>query len=472
MTVYLCAIDGGSQSTKVSIIDASGAVHASAQVPLRPYELGPGGRAVHPDDDLWDTLTQACRAVLASFDGDPRDIVAVGLCGIRFCRALVGADGRLVEPVQSWMDERVSRPLGDVDDAVTTVCSAGGYLAVRLTGARRDSAASYQGMWPIDHERQRWSTRPEELARTGMPLSLLPELVEPGGLLGRVSEEAADQTGLASGVPVHATANDKAVEALGAGLLAPGTLVLSLGTYVTSMTVADAPAGADDRYWLNAAAVPGRQLVESAGVRRGMWTVSWLRQLVSSAAPDLVDPDDVEEWLDAGARDVPAGCAGLMTLPDWLAPADAPSRRGAFLGLDGSHGPHHLHRSIIEGIVLTMCDHAEAMETALGHRAPRLVVAGGGARSNLVMQIVSDVFDRPAQRSAVPDAAGLGAAICAAVGAGVHRDVETAVEAMMRPGDVFGPDPDARRRYREVRQVYRGLRERTDPLHHAIATLS
>lgn len=439
---------------------------------LRPYELGPDGRAVHPDDDLWDTLTQATRSALASFDGDPSDIVAVGLCGIRFCRALVGEDGRLVEPVQSWMDARVSRPLGEVDDAVTTVCSAGGYLTVRLTGNRRDSAASYQGMWPIDPELRQWSTRPQEVARTQMTLPMLPELVDPGDLLGRVSHEASEQTGLAAGVPVHATANDKAVEALGAGLLEPGTLMLSLGTYVTSMTVAGGPIGADDRYWCNAAAVPGHQLVESAGVRRGMWTVSWLQRLVSSAGPDLVDPDDVQEWLDAGAREVPAGCGGLMTLPDWLAPGDAPFRRGAILGLDGSHGPHHLHRSIIEGIVLTMCEHTEAMETGLGHRSPRVVVAGGGARSSLMMQIVADVFDRPVQRSAVPDAAGLGAAICAAVGHGVHPDVEAAVEAMTRPGEVFGPDPSARRRYREVRQVYRDLRDHTDPLHRSIARLS
>ena len=69
MTAYFLAVDGGSQSTKVSVVDASGRVHASSRVMLRPYELGPDGRAVHPDDDLWDSLCAAVREAMASFAG-------------------------------------------------------------------------------------------------------------------------------------------------------------------------------------------------------------------------------------------------------------------------------------------------------------------------------------------------------------------------------------------------------------------
>jgi sugar (pentulose or hexulose) kinase len=471
VTTYLLAVDGGSQSTKVSVVDETGTVHATAQVPLRPYELGPDGRAVHPGDDLWDTLVRASRQALAAFAGDPAEIVAVGLCGIRFCRALVGADGRLTEPVLSWMDARVSQPLGAVDPRVSLVTSAGGYLTVRLTGSRRDSAASYQGMWPIDPVSRAWSTDPTEQARTGMQTRLLPDLVDPGGLLGRVTSEAATETGIPAGLPVYATANDKAVEALGCGLLNEGTVLLSLGTYIAAMTVGDDPAGGDDRYWVNSAAVPGRYLYESRGIRRGMWTVSWLRHLVSAAAPNLVDQPAVQEWLTDGARQVPPGCGGLLTVPDWLAPGHAPYRRGTILGLDGSHGPHHLYRSILEGIALTMRGHTDAMEDALGRTPRRLVVSGGGSRSDLMMQIVADVFGRPAERTAVSDAAGTGAAICAAVGHGVHPGFRAAVAAMARPGDVFAPDPQAERQYEDLRTVYAQVAQHTDGLYQQLAAL-
>ncbi len=471
MTTYFLAIDGGSQGTKVSIVDGVGRVQAAARVPLQPYELGPGGRAVHPGDDLWETVAQACRDALASFAGDRHDIAAVGLCGIRSCRVLIGADGRLTEPVLSWMDERVSRPVGELDPDVATVASAGGYLTVRLTGNRRDSAASYDGIWPIDIERRQWSSDPALLARLGVPARLLPDLVDPGELLGHVTAGAAAETGVPAGLPVFATANDKAVEALGSGVVDPETVLLSLGTYVASMIVGDDVTRRDERYWVNSAAIPGRYLYESGGVRRGMWTATWLRDLVTAAAPDVVDPDAVREWLDAGAREIPPGCGGLLTVPDWLAPGHAPHRRGAILGLDGTHGALHLYRSILEGIALTMRGHTSAMEAALDRTPARLVVSGGGSRSPLMMQIVADVFGRPAERSGVADAAGIGAAICAAVGIGTHPDFETAVNAMTRPGDLFTPNRPASRHYDELMSIYAGLSEFTDPLFERLSTL-
>lgn len=471
MTAYVVAVDGGSQSAKVSIVDAAGVVHASAAVALRPYALTPEGHAVHPDDDLWTTLVEACRRALATFAGDPAEIVAVGLCGIRYCRALVAADGSLVEPVASWMDVRVSRPLADVDPRVATVCSAGGYLAIRLTGERRDSAANYQGRWPVDRLTRQWSTDAAEVARTGMPLALLPDLVDPGERLGRVTPVAAEETGLREGLPVFATANDKAVEALGCGLLDDETVLLSLGTYIAAMTPGADPGLDDARAWVNDACVPGRYLYESGGVRRGMWTVSWLRSLVSAAAPDLVDPHAVTAWLNQGAAEVPPGCGGLVTVPDWLAPDDAPYRRGVMLGFDGSHGPAHLYRSILEGIALTMRGHVDDLLAALDRPLGRLVVSGGGARSAPMMQIVADVFDAPAEQAAEADAAGLGAAICAAVGAGLHSDFDSAVAAMVRPGVRFEPAPDAVAAYAALRPVYADLHAATDPVLARLAAL-
>lgn len=471
MTAYFLAVDGGSQSAKVSVIDAVGTVHASGQAALQPYELGPDGRAVHPGDDLWDTLAEASRQALASFAGDPGDIVAVGLCGIRFCRAMVDASGHLTEPVLSWMDARVSLPVTGLDPEVATLASAGGYLTIRLTGNRRDSAASYLGMWPIDPETRQWSTEPAEAERTGMPLELLPDLVDPGELLGLVSAEASEQTNIPAGVPVYATANDKAVEALGCGLVDPGTVLLSLGTYIASMTVGDELTCENDGYWVNAAAIPGRHLYESGGIRRGMWTVTWLTNLVSGAELAPVDQSAARDWLNAGARAVPPGCGGLMTIPDWLAPGHAPHRRGAIIGLDGSHGAHHLYRSVLEGIALSMRVHTETMESALGRSPRRMLASGGGSQSDLMMQILTDVFGRPVERAGVSDAAGLGSAICAAVGSGTYATFEDALEAMVRGGQVFEPDPEAQRQYERILDVYSGLTEFTDPMFERTAVL-
>jgi len=176
-----------------------------------------------------------------------------------------------------------------------------------------------------------------------------------------------------------------------------------------------------------------------------------------------------EDILDAEASSLAPGSNGLLTVPDWLAPGDAAWRRGALLGFDGSQGRAHIYRSILEGIALTMANHTAAMERALGRRLAPVLVSGGGSRSDLMMQIVADVFGRPARRTTVNDAAGLGAAICAAVGHGIYPDWAQATAAMVTAGSGFGPQERASRAYQKVNAVYAGLTAFTDPLFRSMA---
>ena len=449
MNSYVVAIDNGSQSTKVLVVDQDGAVHASARVGLLPYEHPAPGQAVHPGDDVWASIQQACRIALERFTGDRERIVGVGLCTIRFCRALLTADGELAEPLLSWMDERVGRPYEAEDPRVAWLTTSSGYIAHRLTGRFVDTAANYRGVWPIDPATLRWSTDPSAYEATGMPRDLLFELVDPGDRLGEVTEAAAATTGLPAGIPVIATANDKAVEALGAGLAQPDQLLLSLGTYISSMTVIDAFDG-DERHWVNFGSRPGQYLAESAGIRRGMWTVSWLRSLLEGDGDRDDAMYDLEAVLDREAALLPPGSDGVRAVLDWLAPADEPSRRGALLGFSGPQGRSHIYRALLEGIAFEMSDNADDLADALGRRFSEVIVTGGGARSRILPQIVADMTGLPVRRAAVDDAAGLGAAVCAAVGSGMHDGWEAALAAMVRLGGPIAPSGDA--------PVYAGLR--------------
>jgi sugar (pentulose or hexulose) kinase len=471
MTPYLLAIDNGSQSTKVTIFDARGHALVSARRRLRPYSTSAPGHAIHPGDDIWDSIQAACRDAMASFSGSPADIAAVGLCTIRFCRALLAADGSLAEPVLSWMDERVSRPHQPGNPLTRYVTTSSGYITHRLTGQFVDAAANYQGVWPIDQDTAAWSNDPAAYAATGMARDMLFDLVPPGGRLGEVTPAAAEATGIPAGLPVYATANDKAVEALGSGLNEDGTVLLSLGTYIAAMTVGSSSRSADGSYWANFAARPGKYLYESTGIRRGMWTVSWFRTMLEGSRGEEPPPGTagLEEALDTEASQLAPGSNGLLTLLDWLAPASAVWRRGALLGFDGSQGRAHIYRSILEGIALTMGNHTAAMEQALGRRLSPVLVSGGGSRSDLMMQIVADVFERPARRTAVNDAAGLGAAICAAVGHGIYPDWDRATAAMINAGDEFTADGRASRAYQKINKVYAGLTTFTDPLFRSMA---
>ncbi|MHB8334350.1 MAG: FGGY-family carbohydrate kinase [Acidimicrobiales bacterium] len=466
---YVIAVDNGSQSTKVSIVDQDGVVVSEARQALRPNDTPRPGVVEHPDDDIWESIGVASRAAMAQFRGDPADIVGVGLCTIRFCRAMLRADGTLASPVLSWMDDRVSRPYVDDDPAVRYVTTSSGYVTHRLTGEFRDTAANYQGVWPISTDRWTWLEDDEGFADLGIDRSMLVELVMPGALLGEVTVGAARHTGIPAGTAVYATANDKAVEALGSGLRRAGELLVSLGTYIAAMTLGTTNRTDATGFWSNFASTPHDYLYESHGIRRGMWTVSWWRdilgaEVLSGAAAAGVSPD---QFLDEGAESVEPGSDGLMVILDWLAPTGQPFRKGSILGLDARHGRFHVHRAILEGIAITMARHAHAMAGELEREFSGLILAGGGAQSALFAQIFADVFAMPVVRSTVPSGAGLGAAICAAVGSGIYPSWDEAVDSMVHWRAPVVPIESNNERYRQLSVVYDTVPQHTDAIYRS-----
>lgn len=465
---YVVGVDGGSQSTKVVIFDARGNAVAEGRQALRPASRPEPGVVEHPDDDLWDSLAGASRQALANFRGDPRDIVGVGLCTIRCCKAFLRADGSLARPVMSWMDTRAYEPWVPAERDVAYATTSSGYITHRLTGAFRDTAANnIRLQWPIDTDRWQWSEDAGVLRQFNLRREQLFELVPPGTVAGRVTAAAAAATGLPAGIPVVVTANDKAVEALGSGSLDDGTALVSLGTYIAAMVHGERNRSDARAFWTNFGCVPNRYLYESHGIRRGMWTLTWFMdwlgpEFAAAAAARGVSREDV---LEDEARQVPAGSDGLVTVLDWLAPTDKPFRKGVMLGFDARHTRAHAYRSILEAIALTMKGHVDAMTDELGIRLREIVLSGGGAASRLCMQVFADVFGIPASRARGPGGASLGAAVCAAVAAGVHPDFATAVARMEKPREAFTPDATNADVYRRLGQdVFRDVRESTDPV--------
>ncbi len=465
---YLLGIDNGSQSTKVVIYDLAGHAVAEGRQPLRPASRPRHGVVEHPDDDLWDSIAAASRRALAAFAGDPQEIAAVGLCTIRCCKAFLRADGSLARPVVSWMDARAYQPWLPDDPEVAYATTSSGYLTHRLTGRFRDTAAnSISLQWPIDAAGWKWSDDDAVVRSFNLDREMLFDLLLPGEIAGAVTEAAAKATGIPAGLPVAVTANDKAVEALGAGSLGDRTVLVSLGTYIAGMVHGSELRPHAREFWTNFGCVPHRYLYESHGIRRGMWTLSWFMDLLGHefAAAATAAGRTRESILEAEAAAVPAGSDGLLTVLDWLAPDEQPFRKGVMLGFDARHTRGHVYRSILEAIALTMAERVAAMRDELGASFDEVIVTGGGASSPLLVQTFADAFALPASRNTESAGASLGAAICAAVGAGLYPDFATAAARMERPRERFLPDPARAELYRRIRAgVFRELRSATDPL--------
>ncbi|PKM52085.1 MAG: sugar kinase [Firmicutes bacterium HGW-Firmicutes-7] len=462
---YIIGVDGGSQSSKVVIFDLEGNIVCEGKEDLQPMSLPEPGIVEHPNDDLWDSIVIASKKAMERFSGNVEDIIGLGLCTIRFCRALLKEDGTLASPVMSWMDTRVSKPYEHLNPSVKYVTTTSGYIAHRFTGNFNDTAANYQGQWPIDTDSWQWSEDPAVQKDFNIPLEMLFNLQMPGTVLGEVTEAACKATGIPMGIPVVATANDKAVEALGAGSLSQNTALVSLGTYIAAMVHGHENPKNTTNFWTNFASIPDNYLYESYGIRRGMWTVSWIKNLlgdeIALKAEALGIP--AEEYLNREAEKVPAGSNGLMTVLDWLAPAHLPFKKGLMIGFDGRHTGAHIYRSILEAIALTMKNHADAMCAELDIELENIIISGGGSNSALFMQIFADVFGVSASRNEVNGSASLGSAICAAVAVGAYDNYEIAIEKMVRIRDTFSPIKENTDLYKRMNnEVFKDITVYTD----------
>ena len=399
----------------------------------------------------------------------------MGICIIRCCRVLLKEDGSLATPVINWMDKRLNSAYEWKEEygKVAYVTTSSGYISNRLTGAFKDTCANYIGSWPIDNTNLIWSSDDSDFEKHNLKRNEGFELVKPGEVLGQLKEDLVSELGLNSSIPVIATAHDKAVEALGAGSLEKGSVLISLGTYIGAMLHGESHIENSSNFWSFQSAVAGQYLYECMGVRRGMWTVSWFCDQFSTGLIEQLQKRGlkIEDYFNEGASNVPAGCEGLITVHDWAPPANAEYRKGIMLGFDGRHNKFHIYRSILEGIAFTMKNHVDKMLEELSIDLNKLVISGGGANSDLFMQIFSDVFGVEAVRNKIRGSASIGSAINAAMAVGAFESYDKAVESMVK-GEVFKPISENYQLYSLLNEnVYKKTETQFDPILKSLAKI-
>jgi sugar (pentulose or hexulose) kinase len=510
------AIDVGTQSVRAHVIGPDGRFVASARIPIVPYVAPQPGWAEQEPAVYWDALVDACRRVLA----DPavrRDaLVGVTLTTQRGTIVVTDEAGEPLRPAIVWLDDRRTAglpPFGGVGgptalalralglrDTIETFAAAGeanwlraeepetwrrirhylflsGFLVHRLTGRFVDSAGAQVGYVPFDYKRQRWAPA-GDWRWTVAPVdpTWLPELVPPTGQLGTLSAAAAAATGLPDGLPVLSAAADKACEVLGSGAITPELGAISYGTAATVNTTMHRYVEAIPLVPPFPSAIPGAWSLEIQ-VYRGFWLVDWFKREfgaaeVAQAAARGVAP---ETLLDDLLTSVPPGSMGLILQPTWSpgVRVPGPEAKGAIVGFGDVHTRAHLYRALLEGLAYALRDGLEQTAKRTKVRPTSLRIAGGGSQSPAVAQLTADVFGLPVRRIHTHEASGLGAAIDAAVGLGLHPDIPSAVAAMVHDGETRDPDLAVHARYEDLfRSVYRPLYGRLRPLYREIRRIT
>jgi xylulokinase len=194
-------------------------------------------------------------------------------------------------------------------------------------------------------------------------------------------------------------------------------------------------------------------------------SLAWLRE---TAAPGTGFAE-----LSDRAAEVPAGSDGLLFLP-YLSgertPHPDPLARGAFVGLTVRHNLAHLVRSVMEGVAFSLRDVVDVMEKAGVARPAQIRISGGGAKSPVWRQIIADVLAAEVATVNTTEGAAYGAAILAAVGAGIRPDASAAASEWVRIVDTTTPSA-AVATYTAMHRLYRDLYPTLRPTMHALADL-
>ncbi len=509
----ILAIDVGTQSVRAMVFDPEGSLLARAKVPIEPYVPGPPGCCVQDPEVYWAAIREACARLWTLPDGRRDALAAATITTQRGTVVVTDREGVPLRPAIVWLDRcraeglpRIGgrwglafRAAGVADTVATFMAEAeanmlrarepetwarvgrylflSGFLVSRLVGAFRDSVASQVGYVPFDYRRLRWAS-PSDWKWQAVPVDpdWLPELVPPAGILGTITRAAADATGIPEGLPLVAAAGDKACEVLGSGALAPHVGAISLGTAATVNTTHRRYVEVIPIVPPYPAAVPGAYSLE-VQVARGYWMIEWFKREFGGAEVARAAADGVaaEVLFDELVAATPPGAMGLMLQPYWSpgVRVPGPEAKGAIVGWGDVHTRAHLYRAILEGLAYALREGMERTAARSGVAVRELRVSGGGSQSPAAIQLIADVFGLPASRPHTHETSGLGAAIDAAVGMGLHASFESAVGAMTRIAETRDPDPTARAVHDELyRNVYRRLYGRLRPLYEEIRRIT
>ena len=489
MTDLLLGIDIGTSSSKGVLATPDGRVIATA---VRPHALSmprPGWAEHDAEATWWGDAVAIARELVAGGHGR---IAAVCASGIGPAVLPVDAAGAALRPAILYgIDTRAMEEVAELNTRFgeDEILARGGTALSSQAGgakiawirrhepdtwartARVHMASSLiverlTGEYVLDHHSasqcdplydMRTSSWADDWAAEVAPGLKLPRLAWSDEVVGRVHAAGAAATGIPEGTPVVAGTIDAWAEALSAGVRDPGDAMLMYGTtmFVVLVTAAFRPQASA---WSTQGVVAGSPTY-AAGLSASGALSAWFR--------DLVDRD--LEVLITEAAATPPGAGGLVVLPYFAAarsPIQDPDARGVVLGLGLAHERGHLYRALLEGTAYEVRHNLEVMAAA-GIEPRRLVAVGGGTRSGLWTQTVTDVTGVVQVIPETTIGASYGDALLAGLGTGlVARDAR-----WNAPAATLEPDRSTAERYAELYAIYRGLYPATRDLMHAAARI-
>jgi len=464
---YLLGIDLGTTGLKVSIFAENGILigSQSCEYPL----LTPQAGYVEQDPEAWwQGFVSATQSLRASHPEVFGHIAGIGICGQMHTQIYLDKNDLVLRPAITWMDQRSSDIVArirsdpasqellyqetanfpsttytalqakwvqenepDVWRKTRSILVAKDYLKYRLTGVKATDFAEASGTLLFDVRNERWSRTAFDYF--GISPDLFPAVGPSDEIVGSITQQAAQETGLKQGIPMVNGSSDNSASALGSGMVRSGQVTLIIGTAGVVSVCSDRPlldpAGRTlcwhyclPKHWVTLG------ITQTAGE-----SLQWFKNTFESQEASQSDSGDIFNRYNQAIAQVPDGSGGVIFLP-YLNGERTPywdsSARGVYFGLNLSTGKAHMIKAIMEGVSFALRNNIETIE-ALGIQIDEVRAVGGGLKSPVWLQTLGRILKKPISTVNMPDTANLGNILLCGKALGLVSSYQQSVEDMV-----------------------------------------
>jgi xylulokinase len=488
----ILGIDLGTQSVKSSLLDTQkGVIHTESRV----YEINvPKPRYAEQDPEEWWKATKHVLAKLkASCEKEFNAIEAIGLTGQMHGLVTLDRDYKPVLPAIVWLDQRSEKQVAEIEEAMSfaeiasvihnriftgfafpsllwlkenkpsvyrniyKICCPKDYIRMKLTGEIATEVSDASSTTIFNMKKRNWYY--DAIDRFGLERDIFPKCYESTEIAGKLSSSACTETGLRKGIKVVYGSGDQPAQSIGNGAYHSGVLICNIGTGGVISTYSKRDVF-DEKLRIHSFcnAIDDAYVIFGAILSGGL-SLNWLKNKVF----------EVEEYneISSYAENACAGSEGLIYLPYLCGertPHMDPNATGMLFGLKYLHDRKYISRAVMEGVAFALKDSVLVLEE-VGIKADRMIASGGGAKSEVWLQIQADIFNKEIKVTDVEEQATLGACIIAGLGTGIFKSTKEACDRFVTFEDkLYYPDQKNVNKYKELFEVYQELYKRNKDL--------
>lgn len=488
MRELLLGIDIGTSACKLSVFDKDGSLVFQTSKSYNiyfPYE----GYVEQNPDEWWEAVVKAINEMFIKSDIKAAEIKAIGVAGQSWSCIPIDKNGNVLSNTPIWMDTRSSDILEKIEDNIdmeyifnvsknplnptystlkvlwfkenrTDVyknvykfLQSNSYIVFRLTNSISQDLSQGYGYHFFDMEKGCWDGKAADMLR--IDLELFPEIRACSEVVGYVTKEAAQMTGLQEGTPVVAGGLDAACCTLGAGVVESGQTQEQGGQAGGMSICMDKPIG-NPKLILSFHVIEDRWLLQGGTVGGG--SLRWFYEQFGFQEKILAEESKKSPFMimDEAAKSIPCGCDGLIFLP-YMAGERSPiwdeNAKGLFYGVDYKKTKAHFIRSIMEGCAFAL-KHNLDVASEMNVDIDKLYSVGGAANSPLWCQIKADITNKIIEVPYSDSATTLGAALLAGFGVGLIGDIKSEVKKIVKTNAQYIPNTESHKIYKEYYKIY------------------